>query len=190
MIGYPDAWSPSTNGDVVGTPMLIAGISADSLEKMRGAAQGRDRDDAADDDDVHSRGPRQSDGAERAAVVHATAPAADAAVRGGGGGAADRAKRSASRRSCTTPASARCSSRAAASTGRSSSRRATPARTRVPTVVVAGEHYNNLIRLLQNRVPVKVRVNVQGRYFTQRHERLQRHRRAAGHRSARSRTKS
>jgi Zn-dependent M28 family amino/carboxypeptidase len=31
---------------------------------------------------------------------------------------------------------------------------------------MAGEQYNNLIRLLQNRVPVKVRVNVQGRYFT------------------------
>jgi carboxypeptidase Q len=37
----------------------------------------------------------------------------------------------------------------------------------VPTVVVAGEQYNNLIRLLEDRVPVKVRVNVQGRYFTQ-----------------------
>jgi carboxypeptidase Q len=37
----------------------------------------------------------------------------------------------------------------------------------VPTVVVAGEHYNNLIRLLEDHVPVKVRVNVQGRYFTQ-----------------------
>jgi hypothetical protein len=37
----------------------------------------------------------------------------------------------------------------------------------VPTIVVAGENYNNLIRLLENRVPVKVRVNVQGRYFTQ-----------------------
>ncbi len=36
----------------------------------------------------------------------------------------------------------------------------------MPTVVVAGEHYNNLIRLLEDRVPVKVRVNVQGRYFT------------------------
>ena len=40
MIGYPDAWSPSTNGDVVGTPILIAGISADSLEKMRGRLKG------------------------------------------------------------------------------------------------------------------------------------------------------
>jgi hypothetical protein len=36
-----------------------------------------------------------------------------------------------------------------------------------PTVVVAGEQYNNLIRSLDNRVPLTVRVNVQGRYFTQ-----------------------
>jgi acetylornithine deacetylase/succinyl-diaminopimelate desuccinylase-like protein len=37
----------------------------------------------------------------------------------------------------------------------------------VPTVVVAGEHYNNLIRMLEDHVPVQVRVNVQGKYFTQ-----------------------
>src|SRR5262245_21372849 len=40
MIGYPDAWSPSTNGDVVGTPMLIAGVPYDSLEKMRNRLKG------------------------------------------------------------------------------------------------------------------------------------------------------
>jgi hypothetical protein len=37
----------------------------------------------------------------------------------------------------------------------------------VPTVVVAGEDYNNLIRLIGDKVPVNVRVNVQGKYFTQ-----------------------
>ncbi len=108
--------------------------------------------------------------------------AAEARRCGGGRGGPSEAQRIA-RRCCTTPASARCSSRAAASTERSSCRRATPAPTRVPTVVVAGEHYNNLIRLLEDRVPVKVRVNVQGRYFTAGHERLQRHRRDSGHRS-------
>ena len=39
--------------------------------------------------------------------------------------------------------------------------------TRTQTVVVAGEQYNNLLRLIQNHVPTTVRVNVQGRYFTQ-----------------------
>jgi Iap family predicted aminopeptidase len=36
----------------------------------------------------------------------------------------------------------------------------------VPTGVVAGEHYNNLIRLLDDKIPVKVRVNVRAQYFT------------------------
>src|SRR5215211_6411803 len=40
MIGYPDAWSASTSGDLVAAPLLIAGISPDSLEKMRGKLKG------------------------------------------------------------------------------------------------------------------------------------------------------
>src|SRR5215467_13159449 len=40
MIGYPDAWSASTSGDVVGTPIMIAGLSYDSLEKMRAQLKG------------------------------------------------------------------------------------------------------------------------------------------------------
>jgi Iap family predicted aminopeptidase len=36
----------------------------------------------------------------------------------------------------------------------------------VPSVIVAGEHYNNLIRMLQDRVPVKVRVSIDAKYFT------------------------
>ena len=40
MIGYPDAWSPSTNGDVVGTPILVAGLPYDSLDKMRNRLKG------------------------------------------------------------------------------------------------------------------------------------------------------
>src|SRR5512146_2592296 len=41
MIGYPDAWSPSTAGDVVGTPVLIAGISGDSLVKIAPTLRGK-----------------------------------------------------------------------------------------------------------------------------------------------------
>jgi Iap family predicted aminopeptidase len=36
----------------------------------------------------------------------------------------------------------------------------------VPTVVVAGEDYNNIIRLLQNNVPVTLRLDIQSRYLT------------------------
>jgi Zn-dependent M28 family amino/carboxypeptidase len=34
-------------------------------------------------------------------------------------------------------------------------------------VVVAGEEYNNILRLVQNKVPVNLRVNIQSRYLTQ-----------------------
>ncbi|HET9730041.1 MAG TPA: hypothetical protein VFR41_11500, partial [Acidimicrobiia bacterium] len=40
MIGYPDAWSESTHGDVVGTPVYIGGMPADSVEKMRDKLKG------------------------------------------------------------------------------------------------------------------------------------------------------
>src|SRR5262249_51934783 len=40
MIGFPDAWSPSTNGDVVGTPLMLAGLLYGSLDKMRAKLKG------------------------------------------------------------------------------------------------------------------------------------------------------
>ena len=40
-------------GEIVGTPILIAGLSSDSLEKMRGALKGAIVLDAAHDDDLH-----------------------------------------------------------------------------------------------------------------------------------------
>src|ERR1051326_7611686 len=40
MIGSPDAWSAPTHGDVVGTPILIAGIPSDSLAKMKSTLKG------------------------------------------------------------------------------------------------------------------------------------------------------
>src|SRR6202000_2111095 len=40
LLAYPDAWSAPTRGDIPGTPLFIAGVSADSLEKMRGKLKG------------------------------------------------------------------------------------------------------------------------------------------------------
>ena len=40
LLGYPDAWSASTKGDVVGAPMLIAGMSYDSLNQIRAKLKG------------------------------------------------------------------------------------------------------------------------------------------------------
>ncbi|MEO7084846.1 MAG: M20/M25/M40 family metallo-hydrolase [Gemmatimonadaceae bacterium] len=160
MIGYPDAWSPSTNGDVVGTPLLIAGLSYDSLEKMKDKLKGaivmtqplmttfirEDRVNPTAPDAPPSMPPAppiqgrgrggQADAQRIAALLH------DAGV-----GAVLKPSRG-------EHGTIFLQTRDAGAMG-------------VPTVVVAGEHYNNLIRLLEDHSPVKVRVNVQGRYFTQ-----------------------
>jgi hypothetical protein len=165
MIGYPDAWSPSTNGDVVGTPMLIAGLSADSLEKIRGKLKGAivmtqpmmttfirvDR--------VNPTDPNAPD------TPPAPAPTAGRGGRGGGRGGPSEAQRIAALLHDAGVGAVLKPSRGEHGTIFLQTRDA--GANGVPTVVVAGEQYNNLIRLLENRVPVTVRVNVQGRYFTQ-----------------------
>jgi len=164
MIGYPDAWSPSTNGDVVGTPMLIAGMSADSLEKIRGKLKGaivmtqpvmttfirEDRVNPTAPDAPPSQPPQPNTGR---------------GGRGGGRGGQSEAQRIAALLHDAGVGAVLKPSRGEHGTIFLQTRDA--GANAVPTVVVAGEHYNNLIRLLENRVPVKVRVNVQGRYFTQ-----------------------
>src|SRR5438067_6925881 len=40
LLGYPEAWSPSTSGEVTAAPILIAGKSAADVEKMTAAMNG------------------------------------------------------------------------------------------------------------------------------------------------------
>jgi carboxypeptidase Q len=164
MIGYPDAWSASTNGDIVGTPMFIAGISADSLEKMRDRLRGAIvmtqplmttfiREDRINPTDPNAPPPPPA------------AQAVPVGGRGGRGGGPSEAQRIARLLHDAGVGAVLKPSRGEHGTIFLQTRDA--GANAVPTVVVAGEQYNNLIRLLEDRVPVKVRVNVQGRYFTQ-----------------------
>ena len=163
MIGYPDAWSPSTDGDVIGEPVLIAGMSADSLGRIRSRLRGAivltqpmmttfiraDRPNPTDptapssaprppahhsERDGETRGPTE---AQRIAVV----------LHDAGVGVVLKPSRG-------EHGTIFLQTRDAGADA-------------VPTVVVSGEQYNNIIRLLEDRVPVKLRVNVQGHYFTQ-----------------------
>jgi len=167
LIGYPDAWSASTNGDVVGTPMLIAGISSDSLEKIKGKLKGAIvmtqpmmttfiREDRVNPTDPNAPPPPVPQ------------PVAGRGGRGGAGGGrggqSEAAKIAAILHDAGVGAVLK-PSRGEHGTIFLQTRDA--GANAVPTVVVSGEHYNNLIRLLEDHVPVKVRVNVQGKYFTQ-----------------------
>jgi len=165
MIGYPDAWSPSTNGDVVGTPVMIGGANADSLEKIKSSLKGR----------IVLSQPLMTTFI-REDRVNPTAPNAPADTytpvgggRGGRGGGRGNGP-SEAQRIATILHDAGVGAVLKPSRGEHGTiflQTRDAGAMGVPTVVVAGEQYNNLIRLLDDRVPVTVRVNVQGRYFTQ-----------------------
>jgi carboxypeptidase Q len=166
MIGYPDAWSPSTNGDVVGTPILIAGMPFDSLDKMRSRLKGAIvltqplMTTFIRDDRINPTAPNAPPDAPPQPA------AAGRGGRGGGrGGAPSDAQRIAALLKEVGVGAVLKTSRGEHGTIFLQTRDA--GANAVPTVVVAGEQYNNIIRLLEDRVPVKVRVNVQGRYYTQ-----------------------
>jgi carboxypeptidase Q len=165
MIGYPDAWSESTKGDVVGTPMMIAGLSYDSLDKMRGKLKGA----IVMTQPVMTTFIRED--RVNPTAADAPPPTPPVAGRGGRGGAGGgRGGQSEAQRIAALLHDAGVGAVLKPSRGEHGTiflqTRGAGANA-VPTVVVSGEHYNNLIRLLENRVPVTVRVNVQGRYFTQ-----------------------
>jgi hypothetical protein len=164
MLGYPDAWSASTKGDVVGSPLLIAGISADSLDKMRDKLKGA----------IVMTQPMMTTFI-REDRINPTAPNAPPDVYKP---AASAASFTTPRRSGPTEAQRIAKILHDAGVGAvlkpSRGEHGTlflqtrdQGAVEVPTVVVAGEDYNNLIRLLDDKVPVTLRVNVQGRYFTQ-----------------------
>lgn len=165
MIGYPDAWSASTHGDVVGTPVYIGGLPADSVEKMRDKLKGAIvltqpmmttfiREDRVNPTDPNAPPP----------AAPAAPPGAGRGGRGGGRGGQSEAQRIAKLLHDAGVGAVLKPSRGEHGTVFVQTRDA--GANAVPSVVVAGEHYNNLIRLLQDGVPVKVRVNVQGQYFT------------------------
>jgi hypothetical protein len=162
MIGYPDAWSASTHGDIVATPLLIAGISADSLDKMRSSLRGAIvmtqplMTNFIREDRVNPTAPNAPEDVYRAA-------APIGGNRGGRGGPTEAQRIAAILHDAGVGAVLK-PSRGIHGTLFLQTRDA--GANAVPTVVVAAEHYNNVVRLLQDHVPVTLRVNVQARYLT------------------------
>ncbi len=168
MIGYPDAWSPSTKGDVVGTPLSIAGLTADSLEKIKSTLKGKIvltqplMTTFIREDRVNPTAPN--------APPDAYTPVAQGGRGGRGGRGGGRGGPSEAQRIAVLLHDAGVGAVLKPSRGEHGTifvQTRDAGKNAVPSVVVAGEQYNNLIRLLDDKVPVKVRVNVQGRYFTQ-----------------------
>jgi hypothetical protein len=163
LMAYPQAWSGSTPGEVVATPTWLAGKSVADLQQMSPALKGaivmtqaiqdtfirRDRAQPTDPSYVAppprqggagrqgGRGGRgRGDGAPTVASVLRDAGAA-VELRRGGGEHGTLFVLGSSRTAQTTPA-----------------------------IVLAGEHYNMIARMLERRVPVKLRVNLRTRFLT------------------------
>lgn len=171
LIGYPEAWSPSTAGEVEAVVMPLADLSADEVEARRADLSGAavmtsglvdnfirsDRAQPTEQPEVApdegrggraGRGGRGGRGGGRGRGGDGLSPAQriNAAIREGG--AAVQLKPSRGEHGTLFVQAGRDNPEDL-----------------LPKVVLIGEHYNMLQRLAASGVPVKVRVNVQARFL-------------------------
>jgi len=164
LIGYADAWSAPTNGDVVAAPVFAGAKSPEDLNAMTAQLKGAivmtqpimtnfvrtDRPNpSADDYKPNSAAYATSVGA-RPAAANTETPQARAqriaqALRGAG--AAVILKPSIGEHGTVFV------------TGRDGGPGA------VPSITLAAEHYNMIAGMVQKNVPVKLRVNVQSTFY-------------------------
>jgi hypothetical protein len=156
LLGYAEAWSAPTSGEIVGQPVFVAGRSPAEVAAMKDRLRGaivltqpeatfirEDRaQPTASDAPVRigqppNPGPRQN--AAEARQIAQT-------LREAGAGAIIRT--SAGEHGTVFVL------------GRDQRENA------MPTIVLAGEHYNLIARMLARKIPVTLRVNVQSRYLT------------------------
>ena len=161
LIGYADAWSRATTGDIVGAPVLVAGKTPEEIATLGVQLKGaivmsqpmmanfvrKDRPQPSDPDYVPmSAAYATSAGRGRGAAAPAETPQ-QRAIR------VARALKDAGAAVTIKPSVGEHGT--VFVTGRDGGAGA------VPSVTLSGEHYNMIARYLQQNVPVKLRVNVQ-----------------------------
>ena len=166
LIGYADGWSASTPGEIVAAPVMAAGKTPEEIGAMRDALKGaivmtqpimtafvrKDRPQPTDPNYVpNSAAYATSVGQHPPRAGQETpqqrAQRAAQAFRDAGAGVL--LKPSAGEHGTVFV------------TGRDGGPGA------VPTVTLSAEHYNMIVRMLDRHVPVKLRVNVQTKFFDQ-----------------------
>ena len=71
LIGYADAWSPATSGEIVAAPAFVGGKSPEEIAAMGASLKGAIVHGAADDDELRAEG---SSAAERSASISRCRP--------------------------------------------------------------------------------------------------------------------
>ncbi|HYL37254.1 MAG TPA: M20/M25/M40 family metallo-hydrolase, partial [Bryobacteraceae bacterium] len=160
LIGYADAWSPSTSGEIVATPVFLNGKPPEEVDAMGAQLKGaiamtqpiltnfvrKDRPQPSDPDYVAlSAGYATGIGQPRRSGPTVAQRVAQALGRAGAG-------------VVLKP-----------STGEFGTVFVTGGRDGnplpVPSVTLSAEHYNMIALMLQHHVPVKLRINLQSKFF-------------------------
>lgn len=158
LIGYPEAWSASTAGEIVATPVFIGNKTQSDIEKMKGQLKGAivlsqpiqdsferfDRQQpTAFDQTVQIGQPPRPPGSS----PMITAAVMNKALFDTGAGVILRPNRG---EHGTLFVLGRDNGDAT-----------------MPSVILSAEHYNMIVRMLELGVKVKLRVNVQAKYHTE-----------------------
>jgi carboxypeptidase Q len=192
LVGYPEAWSPSTPGEIVAPVVSLAGQTPEQVESARATLKGAaimtqplvanfiraDRVQPTEQPDQPPAAPGRGDAAGRRGTAGAEQAAGGRQGSGGrqaGGGG--RQGGAAGAAGAPTPqqridAAVRAGgagvllrpSRGEHGTLFVQAGRDAP-NDPLPKVVLIGEHYNMIARMLERGVPVKLRVNVQARFL-------------------------
>ncbi|HLG99719.1 MAG TPA: M20/M25/M40 family metallo-hydrolase [Bryobacteraceae bacterium] len=159
LIGYADAWSPSTAGEIIATPVFVGGKSPEEVERTRAQYKGaivmtqpiltnfvrKDRPQPSDPDYVAlSAGYATGIGQQRPS---GPTPAQRMVQILGEAGAGVLLKPSIGEHGTVFV------------TGRDLGPGA------APSITLAAEHYNMIARMLEKKIPVKLRINVQTKYY-------------------------
>jgi carboxypeptidase Q len=171
LLGYPEAWSPSTSGEIVAPVVFVAGKTGPEVAKLtlkNGAVlqaapvtnfivsdrlqPAREPDAPPPDPNAPGRGGnpgRQGGGGRQAGPPDPNAPiTVDQAIRQGGAAVLLRPSRG-------------MHGTVFVQAGRDNPNDA------LPKIVLAGEQYNMIARMAQRGIAVKLRVNVQARFLDQ-----------------------
>ena len=193
LIGYPEAWSPATQGEIVTPVVSLAGKSPDAVAGMQASLKGAavmtqpvvanfirtDRPQPSEQPDTPPAAPgARGEGAGRGGAAGGR-QGGEAGQAQAAQGAQGRGGRQAGAAAGGTPTPEQQIDAAIRTAGASVLLR--PSRgehgtlflaggrdnptENLPRVVLIGEHYNLIARYLERGVPVKLRVNVQTRFL-------------------------
>jgi hypothetical protein len=163
LLGYAEAWSPSTSGEIVAPAILLAGKSPEDVTAMQAQIKGA----------IVLQQPIVTNFITTDRVAPTSQPdlpppdPAAAGRRGGGAGRGNGAPTPANLQAAGAAVLLKPSRGMEGTVFVQGASRESQTDT-LPKIVLAGEHYNLIARLLQANVPVKLRLNVQSRFLDDR----------------------